>query len=84
MHTNLVPVTKPQENLGKCWPKRSQEESRKLFTQIFRPGLQELSLGPGWKAGGHLRTTKTKLFGTYFVCARHCAKWFTSILSFNY
>lgn len=74
MHRNLDPVTKSQENPGKCWPKRSQEERRKLFLQIFRPVLKEMSLGPGWKAGGRLRTTKTKLFSTYSVCARHCAK----------
>lgn len=82
IHKNLVPDPKPQENPGKCWPKRSQEESRKLFNQIFRPGLQKMSLGPSWKAGG-LLTKRHKLFGTYFICARHRAKWFTGMISFN-
>ena len=53
----MVPVAKFLENCGKCWTKRPQEESRKLLTQILRPGLQEIS------------TTSTiiKLFGTYDV-----------------
>lgn len=40
MHTNLVPVTKPQENLGKCWPKRYQEESRKLLPRFSDLGCR--------------------------------------------
>lgn len=63
---NVVPVTKPQENRGKCGTKRSQRKSRKLSTQILRPGLREMSFGTKLESS-RLPSTISKVFSTYYV-----------------